>query len=546
MKIRHQRKSGIWTIELQVPRFLRESGHRGERMRFSKIIVIGMLFFFPVVAFSQGSCKGEMTAATCAVACMPRGATAENLEDYRNARRRCAKSDVTKIDKQTCRESLGKIYRVAKDLNDMVITGCQKYIPVVNQPSVRDCLTKLKASDQASCANEALEKLRPIQTAIKEFKAKLKEFKVVLNEAQEKGINTSTETAEKIEEMEKVPEKYSWTPHPAAQEFNQGTISGAEAFHNGQKAQDAYQMIQSFRQKFGNSEQYSNVTAASYEQKFQPIQQSWEQMDSVQSPMLKEQFQNYLNAEELKLAASLQDNQLTELNIQTEEFIKINDNTIKNLGPLAGLANGGKGDAAAGENSGMSGLTSDTPMSDLTKANSSEYKLNDGSGSSSFSGKSGSTGIDPSKGDVAAKGAGTEGSRSLASQKSLKDALRKKYGSAAEEMEASMANTEGSAGATGASEKEKVLGKGGQPLALAGGAESLLSSFTNDLGESFGLEGSSTDASIQEMLGELGGSQTTLSNDIGPTDGPSLFLRVREYHGRCVKRGCVVQGKGNI
>src|SRR5690606_19700595 len=127
-------------------------------------------------------------------------------------------------------------------------------------------------------------------------------------------------------------------------------------------------------------------------------------------------------------------------------------------------------------------------------------------------------------------------------------------------LDASLASgASASGGGDDAERKSASLAGGGalsgdQAMALGlggGAADPMLEGFSAEGLEQGGIyiPGSGIEESVRELVGEFESALGDFrqSNDIAGAETPSLFARVREFHGRCLKRGCVMgTGKREI
>lgn len=532
--------------------------------RFFTIFTLAMLA--PVSAFAANmdaqikECQ-KLSSAQNKNGFMPKGVTDENIRDYKQAYR-CEKSQGR--DEGACKDVMKKLEQAATEINRMVKQGCEKYIPQMAQ--IKGCSD---ANAQTTCTADASKALDQLNSEIRTFKQKLANFRNLMEEAKKQGM----ETSEKVRDVAQESEGSRGTPAydqpgSGAQRIGLGTPSQADAFNAGQSAAQAAQIISDFKSKFGSDSGGSGISSSDFASRSQNLEQAWQQVEQVQSKMLKENLQAYLNAEEVKLAAQKYDGQLQELQKQTETMASANSQTQEKLGavPGGGMPQAPSGGAGGGEGEGSSGITDDPsgPYSSVASSKKNNNLLGDTDANGAKVGTK--VGIDDKNPEVAAgeEGKNTSGASRSPASGSLRDSLRKKLAAGGGSGGSTGASVGGSAGGSGeggkASDKTAAAAEGkagahGEGGVLgAGGGDGLLGSFEKgELEEgAFEVAGSDTDASVKGILSEFEGSLGDTADlqgaDIGETDGPSLFSRVKDFHGRCLKRGCVVgtAPKGHI
>lgn len=485
---------------------------------------------------------------------MPRGATDENLEEYKREYR-CEASQGRPIDQETCKETLGKLLKVATELNTLVKANCKEIIPkLLSSQETMACIqSHEQGKGQSGCTQGAMETLKQVNPIIREFKTKLATFVKVMKEAQTNVFQVSSNVVTVIDQTDKAkgtPE-FSQTS-PVAQQVGLNTLEETYAFMGGQDPRVAESLLAEFREKFENSqESYRDVNPMNYTQKFQPIEESWKKLDQVQSKILRENMHSYLNAEELKLATIMYENQLKEVETQVEKQMAINEKTVNGLGMVAPqmaapLLNQASGSGLTGMDS---GIGSAIPALSKASINSNEKTnaaiLASADGKLTIDGK-------PSGKDSAL--ITNSGASSSLGKSSAKEALRKKLLASAGSSQESGASSAGSAFGAGSGNETNTSGDTNKPNASSsdtsftpgsgGSGERILSSFAgqNLLDTGFQMNGENTDTMVQAIVD---GFTSALEEEqlgaagIGAENDASLFLRVREFHDRCLKSGCV-------
>lgn len=484
---------------------------------------------------------------------MPRGATDENLEEYKKEYR-CEASRGRPIDQETCKETLSKLLKVATELNTLVKTNCKEIIPKLlsNQEAMACIASHEKGQGQSGCTQGVMEALKQVNPIIREFKSKLSTFVKVMNEAQENVFNVSSNVVNVIDQTDKAKGTPEFSQaSPVARQVGLNTLEETYAFMGGQDPRVAESLLADFHDKFSNSqESYRDVNPVNYQQKFQPIEESWKKLDQVQSKILRENMHSYLNAEELKLATILYENQLQEVETQVQKQIATNEETVKGLGMAAPQMAAPLLTQVAG--SGLTGVESGIGSSipTLGKANlSSSGKTN----SPVLASADGKVNIDSKKTGSLPGTETTSGASTLTGKSSAKEALRKKLLANAGSNQGTSASLVGS-GSVGdggsAVDREEANSKSfkssDSSFSPAGGGsgERILSSFSgqNLLDTGFQMNGENTDNMVQAIVD---GFTSALEEEqleaagIGAENDVSLFLRVRDFHDRCLKTGCV-------
>jgi hypothetical protein len=510
-------------------------------------------------------CKGNRGTS---IGQMPWGATDADLASYKG-NNLCTNNKGRPIG-ENCQKTLDKLYDVASQLNKMVKEGCEKFMPMfVGNKELQACMD----GGQATCSETNKQQLAPVKAELAKFRVKLHEFSQVMNEQQKYVAQSSENVVQVLGENENARNTpaYNNAGYSASQ-MGVSSISESDKLNNFQDAGMAQAIVEGIKSRFENSDsRYANVSKATYDQHMKPIEDSFKEVEQLQSKVLREQLHGFIKAEELKLATKLYDNQLSETQATTNNLIAANEKSTSNMNSL-GAATGAAPALAALGNQGSSGVAGGSSQDNYGglsygKAGGANSSGAEKSGTQLAalkpSVKAGSTG---EFGEEAAISNSSSASRSPASASSLRDELRKKLaaggGKNGDTTGASVAG--GAAGAAGTEgvrdAKGRARGVPGSPgfdsegFAIAGGGapDPMLEGFnvgSLDQG-GFYVPGSSMDESVKELVGEFEsslGSPHQMSNDIGASDGASLFARVREFHGRCLKRGCVTgTGKGDI
>lgn len=535
----------------------------------SAMVISGFLASLPVAAAGLPSnvnqaiagCKGNRGTD---YGQMPWGATDADLKSYKG-KNLCTNNKGRPIG-ENCEKTLEKLYDVASELNKMVKEGCEKFMPMfVGNEQLQKCMD----GGQATCSETNRQQLAPVKAELARFRVKLKEFSHVMNEQQKYVAQSSDNVVQVLNENQgaRNTPSYNGAGYSSSQ-MAVSSISESDKLNNFQDAGIAQAIVEGIKSRFEKSDsRYTDVSKATYDQHMKPIGDSFKEVEQLKSQVLREQLHGFLKAEELKLATKLYDNQLADTETTTNNLIAANDKTASNLnslGSAAGAAAPAMSALGGQGSSDVAGGGSYDNYGGLSYGKSSETGAGSNKGSTQLaslnsSAKAGTTGEPGEEGAISNS---SSASRSPASALSLKEELRRKLaasmGRNGENTGASVAG--GAAGAEGGKDiKGKTRGVPGSPgfdsegFALAGGTpDPLLEGFNVGSLDQGGLyiPGSSLDASVKELVGEFEsslGSPHQMSNDIGASDSASLFARVKEFHGRCLKRGCVTgTGKGDL
>lgn len=490
---------------------------------------------------------------------MPWGATDQDLISYKG-KNLCTNNKGRPIG-TNCEKTLEKLYQVASELNKMVKAGCDKYVPIVMQlDSEGKCSGK-------ECLEYNNAEMKAAKAELAKFHGKLKEFSGVMSEQQKYVAQSSENVVQVLEENQNARNTpaYNGAGYSASQ-MGVSSISESDSLNNFQDAAVAQTIVEGIKTRFADSEsRYAKASEANYEKLRRPIEDSFAQVEKLQSRVLREQLHGFLKAEELKLATKLYDNQLSEADSVTDKLTAINKQSVASLN-TAGAAAGAApllsalGSQFGGANSGGSGYNGSSGGDLSYPANGSGAAVEKGATQlAELANRSGpSTNAEAGEGEA---GSVSSASRSPASATSLRESLRKKL---AAEKNGGAIDASVAAGGNMAAEGEGAKSAAGKSIGLAndagfdtngialgaGSSDPLLNDFnvgSLDQG-GFYIAGSGIEASVKELVGEIeSASPNQLSKDIGALDSASLFVRVRELYGRCLKRGCVTgMGKGEI
>ena len=500
---------------------------------------------------------------------MPRGATNENLQEYQNKKELCKISAKTTIDQGHCDDTLGLLYDTAKDLQGMVISNCSmmsKAVPfnTVEGNRCRDAQRKFRegsgpAPSQRECSQEALGAYQQLYKNLEVFKQKYLEFRTVLQKASKDGYLTTEAVVKRIEDIHQNPA----AADKAAADIGAGNAANFKkenADLNIQVADALLQMVGKFHNQSEN--RYRDVNDSNYDAYFDKIGSSWGELQSKakSTSALREQAKVFLNTEEVLLATELYINDLDkslkaakQLEVSTEKntngFGPAYQDTANAAGAIPGLPAIPGGSESPGVSQG------DYPGKELASGvSATETQKNPASGdkkvnkSIAFSEEKNPVG--GKSGDPASS---TASSRSPASKSNLREELRKKL----TEKEGKLGVSGASAAASGEKandkngEKRKAIADQTSTLPEDGSIPHAFGNLQEQMGglgeapnkeDAFSMNSTKTDQAIKAMLNEFHNSAEGEQADyIGDLNGQSLFVRVKDLHERCLRKGCVTQ-----
>jgi hypothetical protein len=532
------------------------------------IALAGLLAHLPAQAAPQeqvdkavAGCKGNRGTS---IGQMPWGATDQDLVSYKG-KNLCTSNKGRPIG-TNCEKTLDKLYEVASELNRMVKTGCEKFMPMfVGNKELQNCMM----GGQSACTESNQQQLAPVKAELAKFRVKLKQFQHAMGEQQKYVAKSSKNVVQVLQQNESARNTASYSNSGySASQMAVSSISESDKLNNFQDAGVAQAIVQEIQSRFADSDSaYTNVSEANYEKLRQPIEDSFKEVGQLQSRVLREQLHGYLKAEELKLATSLYDNQLAQTEATTNKIMAANENSTANMNSLG---------AAAGAAPLLAGLGSQTAGSGLADnpypyANGIQSSVAEAASTTTKAAQNGATQLaqlsadKPAANDDALEIGGTISSSAASrSPASLRDSIRKKL--ALETKGGTAGGASMASGAQGTEDSENANQTGSSLAAKAGSGEDFAvnnpggAGATDPLLEGFNvgtldqgglyIAGSGIEESVKELVGEFEsamGGREELGNDIAGAESPSLFARVRDFHDRCLKRGCVVgTGKGEI
>jgi hypothetical protein len=344
------------------------------------------------------------------------------------------------------------------------------------------------------------------------------------------------------------------------------TISESDALNNRQDAAYARNLWRELQSTFKESEEnYADVTEKNYQEKLAPITESFQKVGALKSKVLREQLHGFLKAEELKLATKLYDKQLDELENRTGQFLALNEtsqNALTSLSP--GAAAAASAQAAYNPESGLPSLSEAPPAGSGGLSAGSPASRDPASASPSAGAGNALASASRAGAGNAAKalsaekedGKSSEISATSASVApgSLRENLRKKIAEREKTQPGAMAEEELGGSESGAAKPgadgsvaEGIRGESGYGPgeAEAQSADSALAGFSGSLprDRAFSLSGPGGEDAVTELVGEfratLREQAAPLAAGVAAMDSESLFERIKEFHLRCQKRGCV-------
>jgi hypothetical protein len=532
-----------------------------------KLTALSLILLFP--SFASGAEKRPMptTVKECVQerrkgvpGFMPKGVTEYNLNEYKNSQELCRKSELTLVDKGHCKDTLGFLLDSAKDLNAFVHQSCEYMMTALpaSDPKSQSCRLAQKnfrenggpAPTQEQCTAAALEAYKNLGSIIEQFHFKLGEFKKLLLEASSRGYLTGQSVAGNIRtiDADKANGVNPDAPHPAARELGAQSIrdfQNKNAETNIQVADSLLQMMGGFKKQGAN--RYKDVSDDNYSTYQAKIEESWQQLRAKEKnrSAMGEQAKVFLNTEEVLLATDLYLNDMNKAANKAAVFEKVAEARAANYTSLpAQLPFSAPEGSRYGEQA--SGTGDANPVRAVSKNRVSELSESEGPLAEKKAAPAETQSLDPGE-KAAAEKSSTSASRMRGSP-SLRDSLKAKLAqkTGGNRSPASQAPSESAAQASGQRDDSSTLPADGSIPAAFGNLQEQTTMGISDgqiKGEGFALGTAKTDQAVKAMLQELShsGENAEQSDYIGGTESESLFVRVKDFHGRCLKKGCVIQ-----
>lgn len=433
---------------------------------------------------------------------------------------------------------------------------------------------KLAAFDQAcganmaseNCTKQGAELQATALSFVQEHRQNVAMLKSELDAAKNLGIEGAEQVLGNLKDLNSVPVSNRDISTPASAEAGAGSVNEAlQVVHAGQSIPQLASMIEEVRKPstISGGKLNSLDSMPAYE-----VLQGAEIAKSVNENL--SDFDKKLAQQERDLKAANQTTSKNAANHKTAgtEDISGSDQNGQNLTNAAGGA--GTLASAAGSGGSSGGGLGGNNIFDMAGNPSTAAKsaTNLGTKASTnaaiLAAAGGSTLLD-SKGNPVAAKEGTNASAASRLDPTAAAALREKLrmkmaGSGSAGSDGVSANAAGAAGILGANGKPKANGASGKFASGANLSPEELNMLTGTTklsnASNFSLQGSETDASVQEMVrefeGQLAAERGLASEDlqgepdgIGEENSANLFSRMKDVFDRCLKRGCVSASRGS-
>lgn len=530
-----------------------------------------MIGIFLIAAFAFGA-KESIPVPTNAAECknlrtdpekpghMPRGVTTENIKEYQQSETRCALSiRENPTYRKRCKETFEKLEKYAKTLNKTVTEWCDDYfnpkIHADGAPTIR-CTTAVQnklanqngeSPTQAGCSDKAVEMINNMQSKVQVFVQNLKEFTKTLQTIQKENYQV-------------VEQSYNSGKKPEVLDPSGPGRSSALDIGNTANILVADALLTKIRNSQKDNERFRGVNPANYQKKFEPISDGWKDLHRLNKPsVFQEQARAYLNTEEVLLAAETYlaetNEALVASNGLENRFAETNYGSLgaAGVGLLQNIPGNGNG---ANDNGfevaeSLTGEDREGRLAGIsTTLNGKMEKTADLKREIASLPKNSIEGIAPKVGSA------TTFSSTAASKSpglSTRDSLKKRLESAKGVSKANGGIDSPSANEDTAKDETATLPADGSIPSAFGNLNEQGMMQTVGSGPSYGaasasnadftMEGAKTDEAVKAMLQEMNsGLRDEVQGDyIGDSEGSSLFLRVKDFHERCLKKGCVLQ-----
>lgn len=434
---------------------------------------------------------------------------------------------------------------------------------------------KLAAFDQAcgtnmaseNCTKQGAELQATALSFVQEHRQNVAMLKSELDAAKNLGIEGAEQVLGNLQDLTSVPPDKRNISTPASAEAGAGTVNEAlQVVHAGQSIPQLASLIEEVRKPSTISGGKLNAldSMPAYE-----VLQGAEIAKSVNENLTD--FDKKLAQQERDLKAANQTTSKNAANHKTAgtEDISGSGQNGQNLANAAGGAGTLASAAGAGGSSAGGSLGGSSEFDAMgnplpTAKSSTNIGTKASTGGAALAAAGGSTLLDSKGNPVAPKeGANATASSRLdpAAAAALREKLRMKMaGSGSTGTDGVSANAAGSAGILGANGKPKANGASGKSASGSNFSPEELNMLTGTTklssGSNFSLQGSETDASVQEMVrefeGQLAAERGLASEDlqsepdgIGEENGANLFSRMKGVFDRCLKRGCVSASRGS-
>lgn len=425
-----------------------------------------------------------------------------------------------------------------------------------------------------NCTKQGAELQATALTFVQEHRQNVAMLKAELDAAKNLGIEGAEQVLGNLQDLNSTPVNKRDLATPAAAEAGASSVDEAlQVVHAGQSIPQLASMIEEVRKPstISGGKLNSLDSMPAFE-----VLQGAEIAKSVKEDLTEFDKKLAQQEKDLKQAnAQTSKNAAQHKTAGTEESISGNErgtstpaqsgnwaNAAGGAGALAGAVGSG-----GSSGSGLGGSEAFDSAGNPLVAPKSATGLGTSTGAAGPLLKSagGSTLVDSKGNPVASKeGTNATGNSKLdpTAAAALRDKLRMKMGATAGSAGSESSKAEGAVGAgiLGANGKPKSAGASGKFVPGSNFSPDELNMLTGTTklsgASGFSLQGSETDASVQEMVREFEGqlaaerglaSENTQSepDGIGEENGANLFSRMKDVFDRCLKRGCVSASRGS-
>ena len=532
---------------------------------------------------------------------LPPGAK-EREKGWYDTNTRCENSQkIPQLDKAICTQTLSELKRTSQRLTKLVEDACEKYIPRLQargcsfQVADAQCRRQTRAMFQ-----DARKYMKGFDDTLAEMQPQLKRFSKINQDAAERysrlgdfhvrmKLNLDPSIANEV----KYGKGDSVDKTPSGRQFTRdaGGVppSQFERAYGDDKPSSGE--VKSITKRFDSD--ISGTGPDTIPQRSKALDQSWRDLQRVRSPLIQEQLTNHLEAEEMRLALDQYRQDLAKVQTQISTMEAKNTKALEQLESLTPLVSLGSANsessrnvssapdtplekpaalpmaaaspasipAARGRagvpptNAGALNVTADE--SEDTAFNFTFSKIRDYSQPKQESDTPAvlaKASAPVAAGSISAPEAAPKAGKAKLKASALREALRRKLARGGKASAAELAALKEAEAEEAAEEKlaesdhdPDTSGGASRSPASTGGSGSgddLLGSFGGGLdtgGFSFG--GVEAEASARDIVSDfeeaLAESQHEPLDYIGNRESSPLFERVKHYHDRCLRSGCV-------
>lgn len=463
-------------------------------------------------------------------------------------------SKAKQLSQNRCEEAVDKLKRLLADRENDSLKRCGEREKLVQ--SCQACASNLSA---AGCQQQNINMNEGFRRRSQEMMAKRRELMSAAKSVEDEMFRLSEDYGQNISDLER-DKSAKQKNSAAADKIGASSISEALKKHGNEKSGEIFRAVDTLRD-------LADVTKS-----------DMDEVQKIQSQYARESLTRALEAKAARLEMEKENQQdstsLDDLNKNTATVAKNTDNlgsvdpsasqsaagttpaaNANSLGGLAGAAGAGMAASSAGGSAGLSGGQPAAGYGGTYDPSSkADYALN---GVANGGAGTKGSGIQEVASDGLTTGENGKTDSTGASRMAMRDSLRAKLAERLGQGKATATGASqaaaGNAGGLEAKLKEKA---GANPEMMMGFSAAEISAAGG--GDFFSMAQSETDAAVKEMMTEfegavgggadfsgarhlasVAGSQS--SPAILAADSSDLFLRMREFLGRCQKRGCVTK-----